>query len=268
MTAPAVPAAEFSRRHVAALGREVGRLGLATNFGLPERAVSLALERGVDYFFWTTFRSGPSTRALRATFPQRREKVVLAAGTTVGWFAGTLRGTVERTLRTLGTEYLDVFQLNWLGVASSYSEAHMAELAKLRDEGKLRKVGISIHDRGRAGRLAEDSPLDLFMIRYNAAHPGAERDIFPHLERRKPAVVAYTATAWRRLLRKPSGWDGAPATAGDCYRFCLSSPHVDVVLSGPKTEEELVANLDAVARGPLTPEEDTRLRAFGQAVHG
>ena len=35
------------------------------------------------------------------------------------------------------------------------------------------------------------------MIRYNAAHPGAERDIFPHLEARRPAVVAYTATSWR-----------------------------------------------------------------------
>lgn len=42
------------------------------------------------------------------------------------------------------------------------------------------------------------------MIRYNAAHPGAEREIFPHL--------------------------------GDCYRFCLSSPYVDVVLTGPPYE--------------------------------
>ena len=57
----------------------------------------------------------------------------------------------------------------------------MAELVRLREEGKVRAIGISIHDRERAGKLAESSPLDLFMIRYNAAHPGAERDIFPHL---------------------------------------------------------------------------------------
>ncbi len=62
----------------------------------------------------------------------------------------------------------------------------------------------------RAGQLAEESPLDLFMIRYNAAHPGAERDIFPHLARRQPAVVAYTATSWRKLLKAPSKWDGRP----------------------------------------------------------
>lgn len=34
-------------------------------------------------------------------------------------------------------------------------------------------------------------------------------------------MIAYTATAWRRLLRAPRGWKGRVPTAGDCYRFCL-----------------------------------------------
>ena len=41
----------------------------------------------------------------------------------------------------------------------------------------MRSLGVSIHDRPRAGWLAEDSPLDLLMIRYNAAHTGAEKDM-------------------------------------------------------------------------------------------
>ena len=52
-----------------------------------------------------------------------------------------------------------------------------------------------------AGRLALDSEIDLFMIRYNAKHPGAEQDIFPYLEKRNPAVVCYTALAWGQLIR-------------------------------------------------------------------
>ena len=106
------------------------------------------------------------------------------------------------------------------------------------------------------------------MIRYNAAHPGAERDIFPHLGRRTPNVVAYTATSWRKLLKKPNGWDGEPMTAGDCYRFCLSSSHVDVVLTGPANQRELLENLAALDKGPLSPEEDERMRRFGAVVHG
>ena len=34
------------------------------------------------------------------------------------------------------------------------------------------------------------------MIRYNAAHPGAEQDIFPYLAKRRLAIVTYTATRW------------------------------------------------------------------------
>jgi hypothetical protein len=106
------------------------------------------------------------------------------------------------------------------------------------------------------------------MIRYNAAHIGAEVEIFPHLTCRRPAVVAYTATAWRKLLRAPGGWKGEVPTAGDCYRFCLASPHVDVVLTGPRNVAELRENLAAVDQGPLSPAEMEEMRAFGRAVHG
>jgi aryl-alcohol dehydrogenase-like predicted oxidoreductase len=106
------------------------------------------------------------------------------------------------------------------------------------------------------------------MIRYNAAHPGAEQDIFPHLARRRPAVVAYTATAWRRLLRAPRGWKDRVPTPGDCYRFCLTDTHVDVVLTGPRNVAELRENLAALEKGPLSPEEMIFLRKFGNSVRG
>jgi aryl-alcohol dehydrogenase-like predicted oxidoreductase len=57
-------------------------------------------------------------------------------------------------------------------------------------------------------------------------------------------------------------------TAAECYRFCLSSPDVDVVLSGPRTEAELLENLAAFEAGPLSAEDLERCRRFGAAVHG
>jgi len=106
------------------------------------------------------------------------------------------------------------------------------------------------------------------MIRYNAAHPGAEKDVFPHLARRRPAVIAYTATSWRKLLRAPRGWTERPATAGECYRFCLSSPFVDVVLCSPANADQLREDLGAAARGPLDAGEMDFMRRLGRAVHG
>jgi aryl-alcohol dehydrogenase-like predicted oxidoreductase len=257
---------DFLVRHVPALKKSVFRLGLSGSFGLDEAGSREALER-IQYVFWSP-RMKALTAALRDALRRDRERYALSAGPLLGYFPGQVRKAAEGALRTLGTDYLDVFQLYWLSKMSAFTGAVQEELLRLREEGKIRAVGASIHDRPRAGRLAEDSILDLLMIRYNAVHTGAERDVFPHLARRRPAVVAYTATAWRKLLRRPRGWTGKVMTPGDCYRFVLASPHVDVVLTGPRSAAELRENLAAVDRGPLAEADLAWMREFGEAVHG
>lgn len=259
---------DFTHRQLRTVDKNVHRLGLALNMGIDADGVAAAFERGVSYVFYTRLRTGKSLSVLRDALKRDREKYVVAAGPSFGFFRGNVRRSAESTLKKLGVDYIDVFQLMWLGRTSAWTEGTIDELLKLREEGKVRALGVSIHDRERAGKLAADSVLDLFMIRYNAAHPGAERDIFPHLEKRKPSIVAYTATSWRKLLKRPSGYDGPVMSAGDCYRFCLSSPHVDVVLTGPKSRAEMEENLDAVERGPLAANDLAWMRGFGQAVHG
>jgi aryl-alcohol dehydrogenase-like predicted oxidoreductase len=248
-------------------GKRVFRLGLAANYGIDEDGVRAAMDRGVNLFLWTARGKGLRS-PLRAAFTQRREEVAVVGFAQIGWFGWGVRRGAEKLLRELGTDYLDVYQLGWLGIGSAWSSTIERELVHLRESGKVRAIGVSIHDRPRAGKLAATSPLDLLMIRYNAAHPGAERDIFPHVRAEKPSILAYTATSWRRLLKKPKGWDGPAMTAGDCYRFQLSSPHVDLALTGPASRAEMEQNLDAIAKGKLTADEDRWMREFGRAVHG
>jgi hypothetical protein len=73
------------------------------------------------------------------------------------------------------------------------------------------------------------------MIRYNAARRGAEQDIFPYVEKHRTNVINFTATRWRFLLRRPRSCprDEIIPTAGMCYRFVLSNPHVNICLSAP-----------------------------------
>ncbi len=263
-----MPTTDFTHTRLPHLGRRVHRLGLALNYGIDAKGFDAAVDRGMNFFFYTAMRTKHLRPSLQRVLKANREKYVVATGPSLGFFGGSVRSACESKLRELGTDYLDVFQLFWLGVGSAWTDGTIEALTKLKEEGKVKALGISIHDRKRAGALAESSPLDLFMIRYNAAHPGAERDIFPHLEARRPAVVAYTATSWRKLLKRPGDWKGDVMTAGDCYRFCLSSPHVDVTLCGPKDEAQLHANLDAVEKGPLAPDEMAWMREFGAKVHG
>jgi len=257
---------DFKHRELRTINKQVFRLGLAANYGIEEAGVRSAFDRGMNYVFFTT--RGKLAKPLREALARDRDKIVVAAGPTVGFFGGSVRRSAERNLKKLGVDYLDVFQLMWLGVGSAWTDATLKELRHLKESGKVRALGVSIHDRERAGKLAEDSPLDLLMIRYNAAHPGAERDIFPHLAKRQPHIIAYTATSWRKLLKRPKGWAGNIPTAGDCYRFCLSSEHVDVCLTGPASTAQLDENLAALDKGPLSADEMTWMREFGNVVHG
>jgi len=257
---------DFTHREIERFGRRLFRLGFSGSFGIDETGCREALEH-VQYVFWVP-RMKALTRPLRDALAADRDRYIVSTGPLLGYFPGAVRRAAEEALRILDIDRLDVLQLYWLGKMSAFTKAVQEEMVKLREEGKVRTLGVSVHNRPRAGKLAEDSILDLLMIRYNAAHPGAEQDIFPHLARRRPVVVAYTATAWRKLLRPPRGWKGKNPTAGDCYRFCLSSPHVDVVLTGPRTTGELRENLAAMEKGPLSPQEMEEIRAFGRAVHG
>jgi aryl-alcohol dehydrogenase-like predicted oxidoreductase len=258
---------DFYYRTLPAVGKQVFRLGLAGSYGIETAAIDRVLSEGpINYLFWTP-RMGRATPAVQRALKRERERYVVASGPTTAWWAANLRRFVDKALRVLDTDYLDVLQMHWLGIASAWKESTVEQMVALRDQGKVRALGVSIHNRRRAGELAAESPLDLLMIRYNAAHPGAEQDIFPHLSPQR-AIVAYTATSWQKLLRRPRGWQGPVASAGHCYRFCLSNPHVSVVLCGPKTGAQLDENLAAIAAGPMPEDELAWMRELGKIVHG
>ena len=250
-------------------GPRVHRLGLAATYRPGKAAIYRALDEGINYFFGYGFDSQMMS-VLRDVLRRDRERYVVATGA-YNLILGhpNLRRTLEKRLRRLGTEYLDVFL--FLGVMKDreFSPAIREELYRLREEGKVRCVGLSTHDRRLAGRLTTEGAVDVIMVRYNAAHRGAEEEIFPYLESHDPGVVSYTATRWTQLLRRPRGWpkDGPVPTAWMCYRFVLSNPNVDVCLTAPSNLGQLVENVAAARQGPLSEEEMAFMRRFGDAVH-
>ena len=256
---------DFLYRDVPALGRRQFRLGLATHFGVEGVDLEWALEQGIDYVFWTP-KARQVTKSLKAALKRDRESLTLACGPTTGYFGGGIRRSCERLLKQLGTDYIDIFQIFWLGRTSAWTPSTIDALVSLRESGMVRAIGVSLHDRQRAGKLALDSPLDMLMIRYNAAHRGAETETFPYMK--DNGVVSFTATRWGHLLkpgRMPK--DEKPLTSSECYRFVLSNPHVHVCLSGPKNREEMKAALHSLENPPLDEAEMERIRRIGDHVH-
>ena len=264
-----MPPSDFLHTRLGATGWPVFRLGLAATYRPGERTVQCALDHGVNYLFAFAIDSN-ITRAVRGMNEDRREKVVLATGA-YNWIFGhtSLRKSLERALRRYKTDYIDLFHFLGILKPAEFPPRIQDELNELRADGKIRATAISCHHRQFAGELAGRGALDALMVRYNAAHPGAETDIFPHVTAHNTGVISYTATRWRRLLARPRGWPKSKpvATAGQCYRFVLSNPSVHVALTAPSNEKQLLENLREVERGPLGEDEMTFLRKFGSYVH-
>jgi aryl-alcohol dehydrogenase-like predicted oxidoreductase len=251
-------------------GLRVGRLGIGAGYGVPAGAVERAYrEYGVNYFYWSLRKRSGMTQAIRSLAPAERDKLVIAMQTYdhTGWF---MRRYHEKGLRTLGLDYADVLILGWF---NSYPKPRVIDAAlELRERGLVRHLAMSGHHRPAHGEVARrtDSPIEILMVRYNAAHRGAEQDIFPHLpEANPPGVTTYTATRWGQLLaakKMPQG--EAPLSATDCYRFALSDPHVDLCMIGPKNDHEMNEALITLDAGPLSEDEMTRVRRLGDQVHG
>ena len=250
-------------------GLAVHRLGLSASYRPGKKTVFKAAEAGVNFFFGFGIDT-QMTAAMREVVRKERSRYVLATGAynlIVGY--PNLRRTLEKRLRQFGTEYIDLFLFLGVMKEKELPPRVLDELRRFREEGKVRSIGISTHNRKLAGRLAAEGSLDAMMIRYNAAHRGAEQDIFPFVKAHDTGIVGYTATRWTYLLRRPGKWpkEAPVPTAGQCYRFVLSNPDVDVCLTAPKNLKEFEDNLKSLQAGPLSGEEREFMTAFGDAVH-
>jgi hypothetical protein len=107
------------------------------------------------------------------------------------------------------------------------------------------------------------------MVRYNAAHRGADKDVFPFLpEENPPGVICYNSTRWGNLFDPqwmPAG-ERTPSPV-DLYRYVLSNPHIQMVLTAPETFGQLKENVRTLEAGPVTDEERQWLERIGDHVH-
>ncbi len=251
-------------------GLAVSPLGLAGGYGVPAKGVEKAYhEFGINYMYWGSVRRGGMRTALRNLAPNHRDDLVVVLQS-YDRFGPLLSTFFERGLRKLAIDYADVLLLGWMNGPPRKGVIEAA--LRLKEQGKVRFIALSSHHRPFFAEMARgevDLPIDIFMVRYNAAHRGAENDVFPHLPEDGPGVTAYTATRWGQLLKPSKMPDGeAPMTASECYRFALSHPSVNLCMMGPKNEAELDQGLKAVDAEPLSEEELVRIRRIGDHVHG
>jgi len=221
-------------------------MGLAPSYGAGAREVEVAYERGVRFFFWGALRL-PSFGAGIRRLPRDQIAIAIQTFTHRGFLLGPSVDTARLRLRT---DFIDIL---CLAFREEGIDPHVLDAARaLVGRGVVRSLMVSAHDRARLVSYAND--FDALMVRYNAAHRGAEEAVFPAAR----AVVAYTATRWGSLV--------GPMRASDCYRFVLSHPKVTSCLFAPANRAELDEALIALERGPMSADELAEARRIGDAV--
>jgi predicted aldo/keto reductase-like oxidoreductase len=252
-------------------GLRVGRLGIASGYGAPAVGIEESFERGCNYFTWGTVIKGykpEMCQALKNIMAKgQRDRLVLAMFSYAHNNFFTER-MLRRGLKSAGLDHADVLIL---GYFSRRVPRRLIDGAlKMKEKGLTRFIGLSSHSRKLLGELGRDGEFDVLHLRYNAAHRGAEKDIFPFLGgEKRPGTVAFTATRWGQLLNPKKMPPGEkPPTAPDCYRFVLSHPAVDVCISGAKTVEQMRENLSVLDAGPMSEDELARMRRIGDHVYG
>jgi aryl-alcohol dehydrogenase-like predicted oxidoreductase len=126
--------------------------GLAGRVEDPARMVDLCLDAGVSMFdTGSTYGSGEAESLLGMAIKGRRDQVIIS--TKAGMPTGTgpndlglsryhLTSTIERSLRQLGTDYIDIFQLHTFDAKTPVEET-LATLDRFVRDGKIRYLGVS-----------------------------------------------------------------------------------------------------------------------------
>jgi aryl-alcohol dehydrogenase-like predicted oxidoreductase len=270
---PAVTDEQASAVLNAVLDAGINFIDTSPDYGGSEEHIGRAISHRRGEFFLAS-KCGCLVGAPPAAAGQRNPHVFTAAN---------VRAGVEQSLRRMKTDYLDLVQFHISpSKAELEAEGALAELQKLRDEGKVRFIGMS----GTLPNLRDHIAMgvfDEFQIPYSA------------LEREHEAAISEASAAgagivirggvargapsdWQRArpnLPVQDRWEGARlddlldgmSRMEFMLRFTLSDPNLDTTIVGTRNPEHLRQNLAAAAKGPLpegvVAESKRRLEAVG-----
>ena len=292
------------RVSVAGLGTGgFSRMGLKSGKTEDEaaRLVCEAVELGVN-FIDTAPPYGTEGVVGRALKSIPRDKVVVATKSTVHrnnewWTPARVVASLDNSLRLLGTDYVDVFNLHAVDpFMYEYARDTLTPaLVEQQAKGKIRHIGLTEnpildHTNETLKRAVNDSVWDVFMVGFHMMHQGARTNVFPatrakgigtlimfavrsifadppRVAREMKALAAKgVVEPWLGASDDPLGFlvheAGAANMIEAAYRFARHEPGVDVVLFGTGDAAHLRTNVASLLKPPLPQVDQAKLEAL------
>jgi aryl-alcohol dehydrogenase-like predicted oxidoreductase len=209
---------------VSAIGLGCNPFGNEVDAATARRIVDTAIDLGVNYFDTAdAYSAGRSEEYLGRALAGRRHQVVLA--TKFGLDGGASRQHIiqacEDSLRRLGTDYIDVYQVHQPERATPIAETLRA-LDDLIRQGKVRVIGSSnafaweVADAQWTARTHGLTPFACCQEFYNLLYRDLEKQMLPFLQAHGLGLIPYFPLAggllsgtYRRGLPPPPGTRGS-----------------------------------------------------------
>lgn len=171
------------------------------------KAMRAAFEAGITTFDTAeVYGEGHSEQIIGQALSDVRSQVVYASKV----FANHLRADLvveacDRSLKNLNTDYIDLYQIHWPAGTWNSEAVPIAEtmdaLNKLKQQGKIRAIGVSNFSRAQIAEAAQYGRIDSLQPPYSLFWRWVEKDAMPYCTENNISIIAYSSLAPRNIDR-------------------------------------------------------------------
>ena len=172
------------------------------------QALRAAFDAGITTFDTAeVYGNGYSEQIVGQALSEVRDRAVIATKV----FSNHLKyqqvfDACERSLKNLQTDYIDLYQIHWPSGAFKSEivpiEETMQALNDLKQQGKIRAIGVSNFSRDQLAEAAQYGRIDSLQPPYNLFWRGIEQDEMPYCVENNISIIAYSPLAQGLLTGK------------------------------------------------------------------
>ena len=201
---------EFHRIHGTEL--EVSRIALGTwaiggnDWGGTEendaiRTIHRALDLGINLIDTAPiYGHGRSEETVAKALAGRRDQAIVATKFGLQWddrrlwrnsHRQRIQQELEESLRRLKTDVIDIYQVHWPDLETSFEEPART-MEEMRRAGKIRAIGVSNFSPAQMDAFRKAAPIHTTQPPYNLFERAVERDVLPYAREHSITTLAYS----------------------------------------------------------------------------
>jgi aryl-alcohol dehydrogenase-like predicted oxidoreductase len=191
-------------------------------------AIHQAIDEGINWIDTAAiYGLGHSEEVVGKALMGRSEKPLVFTKCSMRWDgerkiyrslkAASVREEVENSLRRLGVDTIDLYQVHWPNPEDEIEEG-WAELARQQQAGKVRWIGVSNFNVAQMQRAQAIAPITSLQPPYSMLRPAIEQEILPYCLANNIGVINYSPMVSGLLSGRMSAERVAQMPADDWRR--------------------------------------------------